>query len=158
RETELADLIFRYGEERRSRAIARAICQARKNSVINDTAQLADIIRGAVGRGYERGRIDPATRTFQALRLAVNRELEALETMLAALPGALKPGGRACVISFHSLEDRLVKHAFREGKREGWYEVLTKKPLTAGPLEVRQNRRSRSAKLRVVQRTAAPAR
>jgi 16S rRNA (cytosine1402-N4)-methyltransferase len=151
-EKALADLIYRYGEERRSRAIAKAIVQARAQRRLTSTAELADIISGAVGPGYERGRIHPATRTFQALRIAVNEELEQLEAALGAIPGALAPGGRVAVIAFHSLEDRLVKVAFRDARRAGRLEVLTKKPLRPAADEVRRNRRARSARLRAAMR------
>jgi len=153
-EEELANLIYRYGEERLSRRIAKAICRARKAGGLTTTGALADTISSAVGRGYERGRIHPATRTFQALRIAVNDELGELERALAAIPDALRPGGRAAVVSFHSLEDRLVKHAFRDAKKAGRLQVLTKKPIVAGPDEVRSNRRARSAKLRIAERPA----
>lgn len=143
---ELADLIWRYGEERHSRRIARRIEELRQVSPITSTAQLADIVRGVVPRGRER--IDPATRTFQALRIAVNEEMEALGQFLAQLPRCMKPGGRAVVISFHSLEDRQVKQAFRQ--RDVW-QALTKKPVVAAEDEVRANPRSRSAKLRAAE-------
>jgi len=146
-ERELADLIFRYGEERHSRRIARRIVEARP---IATTTQLAELVRRCVPRGRER--IDPATRTFQALRIAVNEELTALESLLRQLPACVKPGGRAAVISFHSLEDRLVKNAFRG---EGWT-ALTKKPVTAGDDELHANPRARSAKLRAAQRQEGP--
>jgi 16S rRNA (cytosine1402-N4)-methyltransferase len=145
-ERELADLIWRYGEERFSRRVARKIVEVRKHAPLETTAQLAELVRRCVPRPRgQRHAIDPATRVFQALRIAVNDELGALERLLAALPACLKPGGRAVVISFHSLEDRLVKHAFRD--RERW-QVLTRKPVQAGEEEQRNNPRSRSAKLR----------
>jgi 16S rRNA (cytosine1402-N4)-methyltransferase len=144
-ERDLADLIFRYGEERHSRRIARRIVEARKTGLPQTTVELADLIRRCVPRSHG---IDPATRTFQALRIAVNDELGALERLLKQLPDCLKPGGRAAIISFHSLEDRRVKQAFRS---EDWT-VLTRKPVTAGDEEIRANPRSRSAKLRVAQR------
>jgi 16S rRNA (cytosine1402-N4)-methyltransferase len=144
-ERELADLFWRYGEERYSRRIARKIVEARRVSPLETTEQLADLVRRCVpwSRGHA---IDPATRVFQALRIAVNDELGSLEQLLEALPGCLKPGGRAALISFHSLEDRLVKQAFRD--REVW-EPVTRKPVQAGEEEVRSNPRARSAKLRV---------
>jgi 16S rRNA (cytosine1402-N4)-methyltransferase len=148
-ERELADLIWRHGEERFSRRIARKIVEARPDRLPRTTTELAELVRRCVPRG--RDRIDPATRTFQALRIAVNEELTTLEMLLKQLPGCVRPGGRAAVISFHSLEDRLVKTAFRE--REVW-RPLTKKPVTAGEEEVRTNPRSRSAKLRVAERLA----
>jgi 16S rRNA (cytosine1402-N4)-methyltransferase len=148
----LADLFYRYGEERRSRRVARAIVDARQHHRITTTEELADIVRRSLPRGRSWQRIDPATRVFQALRIAVNDELTELELMLAALPNCLKPGGRAVVISFHSLEDRLVKQSFRKSE---WWEVLTKKPRTPSDAEVEQNPRSRSAKLRAARRVSA---
>jgi 16S rRNA (cytosine1402-N4)-methyltransferase len=144
-ERDLADLIYRYGEERHSRRIARRIVESRMTGLPATTGELAALIRRCVPRS--RG-IDPATRTFQALRIAVNDELGALERLLKQLPECVKPGGRAAVISFHSLEDRRVKMAFRSPE----WTVLTRKPVTAGDEEVRANPRSRSAKLRVAQR------
>ncbi len=152
REAELADLIYAYGEERMSRRIARAIVEARRRVPIRTTTDLADIVVAALPRSYERGRIHPATRTFQALRIAVNDEMGMLERALAALPRALAPGGRAAAISFHSLEDRQVKIAFREAQKAGFLDILTKKPIEAGPEEVARNRRARSAKLRAARR------
>ena len=158
-EKELADLIYEFGEERRSRRIARAIVRARP---ITTTAELARVVSGCAppmkrGPKRERGRhvIHPATRTFQALRIYVNSELDELKALLDAAPKILKPGGRLVVISFHSLEDRLVKDAFREGAQAGIYEVLTRKPLTAEQDEMDRNPRSRSAKLRAAERTAS---
>lgn len=145
-ERELADVIYQFGEERHSRRIARRIVEARQRQAIATTQQLAELIRRCVPRGKDR--IDPATRTFQALRIAVNEELTALEELLRQLPGCLKPGGRAAIMSFHSLEDRLVKHAFR---RNEW-EPLTKRPITASDAEVHENHRARSAKLRAAVR------
>lgn len=144
----LADLIYKYGEERCSRRIARAIVEARRTTPITTASQLADLIRRAVPRNYD-PRIDPATRTFQALRIAVNGELDHLETALRRLPALLAPGGRLAIISFHSLEDRLVKNAFRDDPR---LEPLTRKPLTPTDAEVASNPRARSAKLRVAER------
>jgi 16S rRNA (cytosine1402-N4)-methyltransferase len=145
-ERDLANLIFEFGEERCSRRIARAIVERRKQAPLTTTAELAELVRRSVPRPKGRGpSIHPATRTFQALRIAVNHELESLDQLLAQLPACLKPGGRAAIISFHSLEDRRVKHAFRD--REVW-EKLTSKPVTATEEEVRENPRSRSAKLR----------
>lgn len=147
-ERELAALFWEYGEERHSRRIARAIVEARRQNRLDTTGQLADLVRRCVPRS--RGNpIDPATRVFQALRIAVNDELGALERFLGALPDCVKPGGIAAVISFHSLEDRRVKQAFR--RKEIWAE-LTRKPLTAGVAEVSINPRSRSAKLRAARR------
>lgn len=141
-EAALADTIFEYGEERHSRRVARRIVERRAEQPFATTADLADVVRRAVPRS---GGIDPATRTFQALRIAVNDELGALDRLLAALPAVLKPGGRAGIISFHSLEDRRVKHAFRAA---GWSSV-NKKPVEAGDAEAARNPRARSAKLRV---------
>jgi 16S rRNA (cytosine1402-N4)-methyltransferase len=146
----LADLIYAYGEERLSRRIARAIVDARRREPIRTARQLAELVRRAVGPRYA-DRIDPATRTFQALRIAVNQELEHLKRALRRLPDCLVPGGRLAVISFHSLEDRLVKDAFRDDPR---WEPLTRKPLRPSEEEVARNPRSRSAKLRVAQRAA----
>ncbi len=173
-EGELADLIYEFGEERLSRRIARKIVEQRQREPITTTSGLAALVRRAYprpprssaparskGSGKSRGRgkrIDPATRTFMALRIAVNDELGALDGLLADLPGLLKPGqlnagGRAAIISFHSLEDRRVKRAFIGlGQGEG-FTVLTRKPMTASEDEARQNPRSRSAKMRGIQRT-----
>jgi 16S rRNA (cytosine1402-N4)-methyltransferase len=149
REQALADLIYQYGEERLSRRIARRIVEQRQKHPIETAKQLADLVRRAVPRSSDSRRIDPATRTFQALRIAVNDELGALDEALRTMPECLVPGGRLAVISFHSLEDRRVKEAFRNDPR---FEPLTKKPLRAGPGETAQNPRSRSAKLRVAAR------
>lgn len=148
-EADIADAIYLFGEERQSRKIARAITEARRKRPIISTIQLADIIRETLGKGYERGRIDPATRTFQALRIAVNDELEALKDLVHAAEQALVPGGRVGIISFHSLEDRIVKDLFRSSTV---LQPRTKKPLEAGDEEVRQNPRARSAKLRVAEK------
>ena len=151
-ENELADLIYEFGEERRSRRIARAIVRARP---IHTTAQLAEVISAAARpMNQAERRIHPATRTFQALRILVNRELEDLRKLLStgAAPQVLKPGGRLVIISFHSLEDRIVKDALRDGARAGVWRVLTKKPMTADEEEVDRNPRSRSAKLRAAER------
>jgi 16S rRNA (cytosine1402-N4)-methyltransferase len=146
-ERDLADLFWRFGEERFSRRVARRLVESRKLAPPRTTEELANLVRRCVPRG--RG-IDPATRVFQALRIAVNDELGALERLLAALPWCLRPGGRAVIISFHSLEDRLVKRAFRG--QEHWRE-LTRKPIQAPEHEVQANTRSRSAKLRAAQRS-----
>ncbi|HMF54087.1 MAG TPA: 16S rRNA (cytosine(1402)-N(4))-methyltransferase RsmH [Edaphobacter sp.] len=143
-ENELADLIYEFGEERRSRRIARAIVRARP---ITTTAELARVV-SAAAPAMKGDKIHAATRTFQALRIRVNDELGEIRTLLESAPSLLKPGGRLVVISFHSLEDRLVKDAFREAGRNKVYEVLTKKPVVAGEEEERRNPRSRSAKLR----------
>ena len=152
READLADVIYRYGEERASRRIARAVAHARQRAPIETTLELASIVRRAAG-GRRRGHIDPATRTFQALRIAVNSELEGLATALVALAGCLKPGGRLVVIAFHSLEDREVKHTFQGLGREGW-RLLTKKPVRPGENEVSANPRARSARLRALEKAA----
>lgn len=149
-ERALADMIFQFGEERFSRRIARRIVQTRRQHPIRTAAHLAQLVRSCVPRS--RGhRIDPATRTFQALRIAVNSELQTLQEALAKLPELLRPGGRWVIISFHSLEDRLVKRAFREDPR---LENLTRKPIRPGKIEWATNPRSRSAKLRAAQRLA----
>src|SRR5262245_33393002 len=147
-ERELADLIFAYGEERFSRRIARRIVAARATGLPQTTGELAALVRRCVPRS--RG-IDPATRTFQALRIAVNDELKALERLLRTLPDCVKPGGRVAIISFHSLEDRRVKQAFRSAE----WAALTKKPIVAGEDEIRANPRSRSAKLRAAARSVS---
>jgi 16S rRNA (cytosine1402-N4)-methyltransferase len=149
-ERSLADLIYEFGEERRSRRIARAIVRARP---IPSTAHLAQVISAAV-RSMKHERIHPATRTFQAIRIHVNRELEDLQALLSegAARRVLKPGGRLVIISFHSLEDRIVKEAFRQGAQAGWYRMLTKKPIGPLPVEVERNPRARSAKLRAVEK------
>lgn len=144
-EKDLADLIYRYSEERYSRRIARRVVERRATAPIETAAELARLVRSCVPRSAGHA-IDPATRTFQALRIAVNHELESLERMLACLPDGLNPGGRAAIISFHSLEDRLVKRAFRDDPR---WEVVTRKPVRPSAEEVSCNPRSRSAKLRV---------
>ncbi len=147
-ERELADVIYEFGEERRSRRIARAIVRSRP---ISTTKQLVDVI-SAAARSMKHERIHPATRTFQALRIFVNRELDDLKALLVAAPRVLKPGGRLVVISFHSLEDRIVKDAMREGAKDGIYTLLVKKPLTATEEEIESNPRSRSAKMRVAEK------
>jgi 16S rRNA (cytosine1402-N4)-methyltransferase len=148
-ERELADVIYEFGEERRSRRIARAIVRSRP---IFTTRQLVDVI-SAAARPMKHERIHPATRTFQALRIFVNHELDDLKALLEAAPRVLKPGGRLVVISFHSLEDRIVKDALREGAKQGLYRLLTKKPVTASEEEIDRNPRSRSAKMRAAERT-----
>jgi 16S rRNA (cytosine1402-N4)-methyltransferase len=150
-ERELADVIYEFGEERRSRRIARAIVRSRP---IRSTAHLADVVSAAARpMNFEQRRIHPATRTFQALRIFVNRELDDLRALVEAAPRILKPGGRVVVISFHSLEDRIVKDAFREGAIQyKYFRVLTKKPVTASEEEQDRNPRARSAKLRAAER------
>ena len=166
-ETEIADLIYQFGEERYSRRFAKAIVAERKSARIETTARLAELIRSASPPDYRRGRIHPATRTFQALRIAVNGELARLDAVLANALRVLKPGGRMAVITFHSLEDRMVKQFFRSmdkacicppeqpicncnGRRI--VEILTKKPVFPTEQEVNQNAPSRSSKLRVVKK------
>jgi 16S rRNA (cytosine1402-N4)-methyltransferase len=151
-ERELADLIFRYGEERYSRRVARAIVGRRSSARFERTADLAHTVASRVGRGGGRG-IHPATRTFQALRIAVNDELGGLEEVLPQAADALAPGGRLAVISFHSLEDRIVKQFLRS--RPETLAILTKKPIVASPEEQRGNPRSRSAKLRFAEKLHA---
>ena len=146
-EKTLADLIYEFGEERRSRRIARAIVRARP---IRTTAHLAQVVSAAARPMNPR--IHPATLTFQALRIFVNRELEDLGALLEAAPGVLRKEGRLVMISFHSLEDRMVKDALREGARQGTWEVLTRKPVTADEEEIAGNPRSRSAKMRAARR------
>jgi 16S rRNA (cytosine1402-N4)-methyltransferase len=145
-EKELADIFFQYGEERLSRRIARRIVEKRP---FQTTTELADAIAYSVPPKYRHGRIHPATRVFQALRIAVNDELKVLETLIEKAPLALVPGGRIVIISFHSLEDRLVKHGLRNSPN---VKVLTKKPIIAGEEEISQNVRSRSAKLRIAEK------
>jgi 16S rRNA (cytosine1402-N4)-methyltransferase len=147
-ERELADLIYENGEERRSRTVARAIVRGRP---ITTTRQLARIVASAVPP-MKNSPIHPATRTFQALRIYVNRELEEIRALLEAVPELLKPSGRLVVISFHSLEDRIAKDSLRKGASEGIWNILTKKPVTAGEEETDRNPRSRSAKLRAAEK------
>ena len=153
-EEELANLIFQHGEERFSRRIARAIVEARREGAITTTGQLARLVRRAVPRrGYQR--IDPATRTFQALRIWVNRELEQLDAFLADACSRLLAGARLAVITFHSLEDRVVKHAFRALAQGAMaLQILTKRPIVPGETELDRNPRARSAKLRAIERLA----
>ena len=152
-ERDLADTIFQYGEERFSRRIARLIVDARAEAPILTTGRLAVLVRRAVPvRGYQR--IDPATRTFQALRIRVNRELDGLDQFFTTLARRLRAGARLVVISFHSLEDRIAKHTFRALQTDGLVTVLTKRPLTATDDELHRNPRARSAKLRAFERVA----
>ena len=160
-ETDLANVIFQFGEERHSRRIARALVRARDQAPLTRTAQVAEIVRRAQpGKGWQR--IDPATRTFQALRIWVNRELDGLDAFLHTAAARLEPGARLAVIAFHSLEDRIVKHTFRAlaaaggstAREAGAYQVVTKRPLTATDEETAANPRARSAKLRVLERAA----
>jgi 16S rRNA (cytosine1402-N4)-methyltransferase len=153
-EEEIANVIFEHGEERYSRRIARAIVETRRTTAITTTGQLAQLVRRAVPhRGYQR--LDPATRTFQALRIWVNRELEQLEAFLANACGRLLAGARLVVITFHSLEDRIVKHGFRAlAQGRAALQVLTKRPIVPGDAEIERNPRARSAKLRAIERLA----
>ena len=148
-EKTLADTIYQFGEERFSRRIAKRIVDTRKENPIRNASELRDLIYRAVP-GKKHGRIDPATRTFQALRIAVNDELGILERALARLPDCLNPGGALLIISFHSLEDRLVKYAFRNDPR---LEIITRRPVQATSAETDRNSRSRSAKMRVARRS-----
>ena len=147
-ETSLANVIYEFGEERRSRRIARAIVRARP---IRSSKHLVETI-SAAARPMKFERIHPATRTFQGIRIFVNHELDDVKALLASAPTALNKDGRVVIISFHSLEDRIVKDAMREGAQKGWYEVLTKKPVTGTEEEIESNPRSRSAKLRAARR------
>lgn len=173
-EPELARLLYEFGEERYSRRIARALVQRRAAGPLLTTQDLVDVIRGVVPRVYLHGRLHFATRTFQALRIAVNRELEGLQAVLRVLAGLLWPGGRLVVLSFHSLEDRIVKHTFRElalgvgerpvlsahtrGPGAAGYTVLTKRPMIPSAEECAENPRARSAKLRVLEKQATSTR
>ncbi|MBI4847783.1 MAG: 16S rRNA (cytosine(1402)-N(4))-methyltransferase RsmH [Nitrospirae bacterium] len=145
-EQDLALIIWKYGEDRFSRKIARAMVYARKKKPITSCKELADIIEKAIGR---RGRIHPATRTFQAIRIEVNKELEELSTAVESGADLLEQGGRFCVLSYHSLEDRIVKNAFKKLAKEGLFNIITKKPLVPSRQEQQLNPSSRSAKLRV---------
>jgi len=144
-------MIREYSDEKYAEKIADAIYERNRKEPIKTTGELAEVIRGAVPENYERGRINPATRTFQAIRMYVNDELSNLERILQSLKEVVKSGGRVGIISFHSKEDRLVKHRFRDMEHAGEAEVLTKKPITATEDEIKSNPKSRSAKLRVIQ-------
>lgn len=152
KEEDLADIIFKYGEERLSRRIAHGITEGRKKGIISTTAELKEIIEHSVPASYKRGKIHPATRTFQALRIAVNDELGAIKEGLAKAADRLNKGGRIVAISFHSLEDRIVKQYFVELKNSGNFKIITKKPIVAEREELSANPRSRSAKLRVIEK------
>jgi 16S rRNA (cytosine1402-N4)-methyltransferase len=152
-EEELANLLYHLADERFSRRIARKIGEARRISPIQTTDRLADIVRSAIpSRGGAPQKIDPATRTFMALRMAVNQEVENLQSLLEKAPGLLEKGGRFAVISFHSTEDRLVKQAFRSAEQTGVVRLITPRPITPADAELSANPRSRSAKLRVAER------
>lgn len=150
-EKALADLIYKYGEERFSRRIAARVVTKRREAPIEDTATLAELCKYSYPRKHHR--IHPATRTFQALRIAVNDELGEIESTLPKMLAKLAPGGRAVVIAFHSLEDRIVKHLFRDLAKAGGYDLITKKPLVPSAAEVAENPASRSSKLRILQRS-----
>ena len=151
-EPDLADVIFRFGEERHARRIARAIARARETGPILTTGALASIVRRAVGGPWQR--LDPATRTFQALRICVNEELDGLDTFVTAAVTALVPGGRLAAIAFHSLEDRIVKHTGRALASAGTVRLVTKKPIEPDEDERRANPRARSAHLRIMEKIA----
>ncbi|GAH88532.1 unnamed protein product [marine sediment metagenome] len=153
-EKTLADLIYNFGQDRASRRIARFIVRHRAGERITTTGQLAAIVARALARpGRKRkSRIHPATRTFQALRIAVNDELENLKELLAEAPQLLKRNGSIAVISYHSLEDRLVKNSFRQNEKDNNYKIITKKPIVPGREEIAENRRARSAKLRIAKK------
>lgn len=148
-EEELADLIFNFGEEKHAKLLARKIKE--DQNLIKTTKDLASLAERVLGRFYKRQRIHPATRLFQALRIEVNQELEELKTLLGLIPNFLKERGRAVILSFHSLEDRLVKQKFKSLKEEGW-QLLTKKPIMPSESEIEANPRSRSVKLRAIER------
>jgi 16S rRNA (cytosine1402-N4)-methyltransferase len=153
-EKDLADLVYQYGQDRASRRIARFIVRERRKKPIATTGELAEIICRALGKtGRNRkSRIHPATRTFQALRIAVNHELDNLKRLLDSAPPLLKVNGKIAVISYHSLEDRMVKLDFKKNAEAGFYKIMTKKPLTPGREEIAENRRARSAKLRIAEK------
>lgn len=150
-EDQLADIIYKYGEERFSRRIAKAIKEMQRKKPIETTKDLVDAIVSAVPPKYRREKIHPATRTFQALRIYANKELDNLKTFLESLPLIVKSGGRAAVITFHSLEDRIVKNYFKNYEKVGKAKILTKKPIVPSREEINQNPRARSAKLRAIQ-------
>lgn len=156
-EEALADLFFSLGEERFARAIARGIVARREIAPITTTGELSDVVLAATPGWYHHRRIHPATKTFQALRIAVNDELGAIREGLSAAIGRLVPGGRIAVITFHSIEDRIVKTMLRDAAHEGRGNVLTKKPVAPSSFELRENPRARSAKLRVFERTGGSA-
>jgi 16S rRNA (cytosine1402-N4)-methyltransferase len=151
-EESLANIIFAYGEERFARRIAKAIVEYRQKKPIEFTSQLADIVKHAIPHTFQSKKIHPATKTFQAIRIAVNNELETIKETLLKIPLYLANNGRVAVISFHSLEDRIVKHTFRELEQRGVGICITKKPITPSSEELLSNPRARSAKLRVFQK------
>jgi len=148
-EENIAAILKGYGEERYAKRIARTIVLSRKNKPIETTKELVDIVVGAVPKGFRKSKIHPATKTFQALRITVNDEIETLRETLKKIPNRITPNGRIGVISFHSLEDRVVKHTFKKWKKEGLGTPLTKKPITPSQEEIEANPRSRSSKLRI---------
>ena len=150
--TELADIIYRYGEERHSRFVAKAITDARRKKSIDTTEELTEVIEKSIGKRYARQRLHPAARTFQALRIYVNDELNSIEEAINSIIVYLRPGAKICVISFHSLEDRIIKHIFRQRAKDGDIKIITKKPICPTAEEIQGNSRSRSAKLRVAER------
>lgn len=149
-EKDLADIFYKYGEERMSRQIAKKIVEERRKERITTTGRLVEVVKSAMSKRYEGGRINPATRVFQALRIYVNNELGNLEKIMNDLEKVMNPGARVAIISFHSLEDRMVKIHFKEMEKNNLGEILTKKPITASEGEISENPRSRSAKLRVL--------
>lgn len=151
-EKDLADIIYKYGEERFSRQIAKKIIEERKKKRILTTFDLIGVIEKAVPAFYRKGKINCATKTFQALRIAVNRELENIENVLSQIVEVLNQGGRATIISFHSLEDRIVKNFFKDKAKDNLLKIITKKPIIAGEEELKENPRSRSAKLRIAEK------
>ncbi|MEK7094132.1 MAG: 16S rRNA (cytosine(1402)-N(4))-methyltransferase RsmH [Patescibacteria group bacterium] len=151
-EEELANIIRELGGERLAGRVARVIKEEVRRRRIETSGELADIIRKVLPRGYERGRIDPATRTFQALRIYANQELENLKKVLSEIPEIMNSGGRVAVISFHSLEDKIVKQAFKTLEKEGGWKIITKKPVPPTRQEILENVRSRSAKLRIIEK------
>jgi len=152
RETELSEIIRDYGEERFHRRIAKRIVEERTRKEISTTAELSEVVLRSLPYSHNKYKIHPATRTFQAIRIKVNDELGSIREALGALPDCLEKGARCCVISFHSLEDRIAKNTFKEFKAQGLFDILTKKPIMADENEVITNPRSRSAKLRVGER------
>ncbi len=151
-EENIADIIYGYGEEKFSRRIAKAITEHRREAKIETTTQLVEIIKHAIPAKLRHGKIHPATKTFQALRIAVNDELGALKEVLAKSAGLLNENGRMAIISFHSLEDRIVKNTFKEFEKTGKFKIITKKPISPNEEELKENRRARSAKLRIIEK------
>ncbi len=156
-EVDIANIIFAYGEERFAKSIARAIVSTRESEPIQTTCQLVSVIKKATPAWYHHRKLHPATKTFQALRIAVNDEFDALREGLKSALFRLAPGGRIAVISFHSLEDRIVKQVFRQAVHEGTLSFVNKHPITASAVEILQNPRARSAKLRVCEKVSVPA-